>query len=76
MKDKLKSRKLWMAIGGLLTVMATEWLNLSPEVAENVIGAVIIIVPSYIGGQSIVDALKAYSSPPRADSDEFTKPLG
>ena len=62
MKDKLKSRKLWMAIGGLLTVMATEWLNLSPEVAENVIGAVIIIVPSYIGGQSIVDALKEYSA--------------
>ena len=62
MKDKLKSRKLWMAIGGLLTVMATEWLNLSPSVAENVIGAVIIIVPSYIGGQSIVDALKEYSA--------------
>ena len=60
MKDKLKSRKLWMSIGGLLTVLATEWLNLSPEVAENVIGAVIIIVPSYIGGQSIVDALKEY----------------
>ena len=62
MKDKLKSRKLWMAIGGLLTVMATEWLNLSPNVAENVIGAVIIIVPAYIGGQSIVDALQAYSA--------------
>jgi len=51
-----------MAIGGLLTVLATEWLNLSPTVAENVIGAVIIIVPAYIGGQSIVDALKAYSA--------------
>ena len=62
MKDKLKSRKLWMAIGGLLTVLATEWFNLSPVVAENVIGAVIIIVPSYIGGQSIVDALKEYSA--------------
>ena len=62
MKDKLKSRKLWMAIGGLLTVMATEWMNLSPTVTENVIGAVIIIVPSYIGGQSIVAALKEYSS--------------
>jgi len=51
-----------MAIGGLLTVMATEWLNLSPEVTENVIGAVVIIVPAYIGGQSIVDALKEYSA--------------
>lgn len=62
MKEKLKSRKLWMAVGGLLTVVATEWLNLSPEVSENVIGAVIIIVPSYIGGQSICDALKEYAA--------------
>jgi len=62
MKEKLKSRKLWMAIGGLLTVMATEWLNLSPELSENLISAVVIIVPSYIGGQSIVDALKEYAA--------------
>jgi putative flippase GtrA len=62
MKKKLKSRKLWMAIGGLLIVVCTEWFNLSPEVSENIIGAIVIIVPSYIGGQSIVDALKEYSS--------------
>ncbi|MBC8324332.1 MAG: hypothetical protein H8E27_01725 [Verrucomicrobia subdivision 3 bacterium] len=62
MKDKLKSRKLWMAIGGLLTVMATEWANLSPELTEQLIGAVVIIVPAYIGGQSIVDALKEYAA--------------
>ena len=62
MKEKLKSRKLWMAIGGLLAVMATEWLNLSPEVAEQVIGAVVIIVPAYIGGQGIVDAMKEYAA--------------
>ena len=49
MKEKLKSRKLWMAIGGLLTVAATEWLNLSPELTEQVVSAVIIIVPAYIG---------------------------
>ena len=61
MKEKLKSRKLWMAIGGLLTVMATEWFNLSPELSENLISAVVIIVPAYIGGQSIVDALKEYA---------------
>jgi len=51
-----------MAIGGLLTVLATEWFNLSPAVAENVIGAVIIIIPAYIGGQSIIDAVQAYST--------------
>jgi len=61
MKDKMKSRKLWMAIGGLLTVMATEWANVSPELAEQIIAAVVIIVPAYIGGQSIVDAFAAYS---------------
>jgi len=62
MKEKLKSRKLWMAIGGLLTVMATEWFNLSPELSEQVIGAVIIIVPAYVGSQSIVDAMKEYAA--------------
>ena len=62
MKEKLKSRKLWMAVGGLLTVMATEWFNLSPELSEQVIGAVIIIVPAYIGGQGIVDAMKEYAA--------------
>ena len=62
MKEKLKSRKLWMAIGGLLTVAATEWLNLSPELTDKVVNAVIIIVPAYIGGQGIVDAMKEYAS--------------
>ncbi len=51
-----------MAIGGLLTVAATEWLNLSPELTDQVVGAVIIIVPAYIGGQGIVDAMKEYAS--------------
>lgn len=51
-----------MAIGGLLIVMATEWLNVSPEVADKLIGAVVIIVPAYIGGQSVVDALKEYAT--------------
>ena len=62
MKEKLKSRKLWVALGGLLLVIATDWLSLSPEVAERVIGAVVIIVPAYIGGQGIVDAMKEYAS--------------
>lgn len=62
MKEKLKSRKLWMAIGGLLTVMATEWMNLSPQLTEQIVGAVIIIVPAYIGGQGIVDAMKEYAA--------------
>lgn len=60
MKEKLKSRKLWVAIGGVLAVMATDWANLSPELAEQVIGAITVIVPAYIGGQGIVDAVKEY----------------
>jgi len=50
-----------MAIGGLLTVAGTEFLNLSPELTEQIVGAVMIIIPAYIGGQSIVDALKEYA---------------
>lgn len=62
MKDKLKSRKLWVAIGGLLTVMSTEWLKVNPDMAEKIIGAVVVIVPAYIGGQGIVDAMKEYAA--------------
>mgnify|MGYP001596520374 FL=1 len=62
MKEKLKSRKLWVAIGGVLTVLATEWAGVSPEMSEQIIGAVIVIVPAYIGGQGIVDAVKEYVS--------------
>ena len=61
MKEKLKSRKLWMAIGGLLAVAATEWLNLSPELTEQIVGAVVVIIPCYLGGQSIVDAFAQYA---------------
>ena len=62
MKEKLSSRKLWVAIGGLLTVIATDWMGLTPEAAEQIIGAVVVIVPSYLGGQGIVDALGALSA--------------
>tara|TARA_B100000287_G_C20535144_1_gene742432 strand:- start:830 stop:1030 length:201 start_codon:yes stop_codon:yes gene_type:complete len=62
MKEKLSSRKLWVAIGGLLTVIATDWMGLTPEASEQIIGAVVVIVPSYLGGQGIVDALGALSA--------------
>ena len=41
-------------------VMATEWANIKPEMAEKIIAAIVIIVPSYIGGQGLVDAVKEY----------------
>ena len=62
MREKLKSRKLWVAISGLLTVVATEWIGVSPEIAEKVISAVVGITCAYVGGQGIVDALAAYAS--------------
>ena len=62
MKEKLSSRKLWVAIGGLLTVIATDWIGISPEASQQIIDAVVIIVPSYLGGQGIVDALGALSA--------------
>ena len=61
MKQKLKSRKLWVALGGLLTVVATEWIGVGPEIAEKVIGAVVAITCAYVGGQGLVDALAAYA---------------
>ena len=60
-KSKLTSRKLWMAIAGVLTVLATDWLNFSPETAEQVIGAVCIIIPAYLAGQSLSDMMEHLS---------------
>ena len=62
MRDKLKSRKLWMAIGGVAAVVLTEWLNLAPDTSEAIVTALVTIVVAYIGGQSVVDALKEYAS--------------
>lgn len=57
-KSKLTSRKLWMAIAGVLTVLATDWLKMSPETAKQVIGAVCIIIPAYLAGQGLTDAME------------------
>jgi len=59
MNEKLTSRKLWVAIGGVFIVVLTEWLGLSVEASTSIIDAIIIIVPSYLAGQGIVDALGA-----------------
>ena len=51
-----------MAIAGVLTVLATEWANLSPELTEQVVTAVCIIIPAYIAGQSFADGLKEWAA--------------
>ena len=45
---------------GFAVVVATEWLGLGVEMSTQVIDAVIVIVPSYLAGQGIVDAIAAY----------------
>jgi hypothetical protein len=61
MNSKWTSRKLWAAIGGLACVIAVEFLGVGEDVAQNIVNTVTYIVPAYIGGQGIVDALAAYS---------------
>lgn len=58
-RSKLASRKLWMAIAGLLLVAATEWLNMDEKLAEQIVGAVVVIIPAYILGQSLPDMMAA-----------------
>ena len=65
MKDKLKSRKLWVAVGGVIAVMLTDWLKLSPEMSEGIVTALVTIVVAYLSGQSIVDAAKEWMAKPK-----------
>lgn len=59
MNEKLVSRKLWVAIGGVFAVVLTEWLGINPDAAASIVDTITIIVPSYLAGQGIVDALGA-----------------
>ena len=59
MKEKLSSRKLWVALGGVFAVVCTDWLGVDPAASQQIIDAIVVIVPSYLGGQGIVDALGA-----------------
>ncbi len=53
MNQKLKSRKLWVAIGALLSVLVAEFtgIQLPPEAY----GSLTLIVVTYILGQGLVD---------------------
>jgi hypothetical protein len=59
-KEKLVSRKLWVALGGVFSVLIVDWAGLDPAMAQNLVGAITTIVPSYIAGQGVVDAMGAY----------------
>ena len=62
--ERLKSRKLWVAVSGVIAVMLTDWLKLSPEMSEGIVTALVTIVVAYLGGQSIVDAAKEWMAKP------------
>lgn len=57
-KSKWTSRKLWVAIGGSVTVILVEILSVEPETAQNITNTVITLGLAYIGGESLVDALR------------------
>ena len=54
-KDRLKSRKFWMTLVGLGTIIATEFLGVKSEIAHSIAKAIEILVPVYVGSQGFVD---------------------
>lgn len=61
MIEKLKSRKFIVAVGGVLSVIATDLIGLRPEMTEWVIGAITVICSAYIGGQGLVDSVAEFA---------------
>lgn len=53
MTSKLKSRKLWVAVGGLASILLAEFLGV--QVSAEALGAIAFLGASYIFGQGIVD---------------------
>ena len=55
MKEKLASRKLWAAVVGAALATLGNHLGLSPDIVQTAV----TVIMTYIGGQSIVDAVAA-----------------
>ena len=55
--DRLKSRKLWMAVAGAALVVLNEGLGLN--IPEDAVLALAGIIIAYILGQGVVDAQRA-----------------
>ena len=54
--ERLKSRKFWMTLVGLGTIVATELLGVGAEVAHTIAKAIEILIPVYVGSQGVVDS--------------------
>lgn len=59
MLEKLKSRKLIMAIAGLLVILATELFGANAAQAASISDSVVNLIMVYIIGQGAVDAVGA-----------------
>ena len=59
MLEKLKSRKLIMAVVGLVVVLATELFGVDAAQAASISDSVINLIMAYINGQGAVDAAGA-----------------
>lgn len=70
LKDKLCSRKLWVAIAGIIVGLVTAFGG-DPETIQSIAGSTISVVAcvSYIIGEAIVDSSSAKSD---TDSEETT----
>ena len=53
MKEKLQSRKLWIAIGGVISILILEFSGVA--VAPEAIAGLAAILATYVFGQSLVD---------------------
>ena len=57
-ESKIKSRKFWMTLIGLFTVVATEFCGVPSQVAHTVARAIEMLVPIYVGSQGLVDSAR------------------
>lgn len=67
MKNKFKSRKFWMAILGALLVIANETFDLGLSSESQ--ATIVVILVSFIIGESAVDAKRAASTPKLDDME-------
>ena len=61
MRSKLYSRKFWLAVGGILAIVAKEILEI--DVDPEVVAAFTVAIAAYIIGESWIDQAKKAPSP-------------
>ncbi|MCX7835947.1 MAG: hypothetical protein N2450_07775 [bacterium] len=64
MWKKWLSRKLLMTLAGLLTTVFIQYLGLTPEAAKEMVEAIMVILSSYLLGQSAVDIVQVLKEKP------------